>query len=126
MKSKVKSSVVNIKEKSSRLEFKFKAKIWVWPGDMPWHFVSLDQEISKEIRDKYPRSSMVKVEATLTSSLCDDVNVADFNRCTETKWSTSLFRNNRDRNYLLPTRKDVRKKSGVQKGEVVEVVINIL
>lgn len=90
--------------------FKFKAKIWRWSGDMPWHFVSLDQEISKEIRDKYPKVSMVKVEAKIL----------------DVTWTTSLFRNNRDRIYLLPIKKEVRKKANLQDGEVVEIRISIL
>ena len=87
--------------------FKFEAKLWVWPGDTPWHFVSMDQEISKLIREKYPKASMVKVEAEI-------LNI---------KWSTSLFRNNRDKNYLLPIKKDIRKKANLQDGEVVEVIV---
>lgn len=106
------------------MEFKFKAKIWVWPGDMPWHFVSLDQEISKEIRDNYPRASMVKVEAIIITN--DEKVTNKSKKKLETKWVTSLFRNNRDRNYLLPIKKDIRKKSSAQEGEVVEVNIGIL
>lgn len=74
--------VINVLNNKSQMKnFKFKAKLWVWPGDTPWHFVSLDQEISKEIRDK---------------------------------------------NYLLPIKKDVRKKANLQDEEVVEVVVRVL
>ena len=90
---------------------------------MPWHFVSLDQEISKEIRDKFPNASMVKVEATIMSSLHDKMIVIDV---VVTTWTTSLFRNNRDKNYLLPIKKDIRKSAGLQDGDVVEVGIRVL
>ncbi len=89
---------------------KTKAKLWVWPGDMPWNFVSLDQEISKSIRIEFPSSSMVKVEAEVNNI----------------KWQTSLFRNNRDSIYMLPIKKDVRKKANLFEGEIIDLTINIL
>lgn len=89
---------------------KIKAKVWIWLGDTPWYFVSLDQEISSGIRSKYPKSSMVKVEV--------EVN--------KIKWNTSLFRNNRDKNYILPIKKDIRKKANIYEGEVIDLTIIIL
>lgn len=113
-----------------RNNFKFKAKIWRWPGGTPWHFVSLDQEISKEIRDKYPKVSMIKVEAIIIADdevITNDVTIDNkSNKRVEIKWTTSLFRNNRDKNYLLPIKKGVRKKSGIQDGEVIDIEISFL
>jgi Domain of unknown function (DUF1905) len=88
---------------------KFEARIWVWPGDTPWHFVSLSPELSQGIRDKYPKNAMVKVTAKI-----DDV-----------EWQTALFRNFRDKNYIMPIKKKVRKDADLMSGEVVwvEVVV---
>lgn len=90
--------------------FTINTKIWRWPGDMPWHFVNIDKSISSQIRTSFPSSSMVKVEAQIG----------------EITWRTSLFRNNKDNSYLLPIKKDVRKKEGLYDGDMVSIKIEIL
>jgi hypothetical protein len=35
--------------------FIIKAKIWRWPGNGGWHFVTLDKKISAQIRGVYTR-----------------------------------------------------------------------
>lgn len=35
--------------------FVIKAKIWKWPGDAGWHFVTLDKKLSDKIRSVYTR-----------------------------------------------------------------------
>lgn len=130
--------------------FTLKAKMWIWPGDMAWHFVSLDKELSKSIRENYPKSAMVKIKASITSVDSEKVFVEKRSKIlTENKknkrnknqdkndkmeeseglvldWSTSLFRNKRDENYILPIKKDVRKKVGIYVGEVLEIKIEML
>lgn len=96
--------------KSKSLSFTIKATIWKWPGEMPWHFVNIDKEISKQIRDAFPSVSMVKISAQIN----------------DTFWNTSLFRNNRDNNYLLPIKKEIRKKESIQDAEIITVTIKFL
>ncbi len=87
-----------------------RALIWVWPGDISWHFISLTPEMSKSLRGSFPKSAMIKVRASID----------------EVKWETSLFRNRRDSNYIMPIKKDIRKKASLQAGEIVDVEIDIL
>jgi REP element-mobilizing transposase RayT len=89
--------------------FSFEARVWQWPGDMPWIFVSLSPEMSKPIRDAYPKASMIKLQA----------------RIGHTTWNTSFFRNKKDSNYILPIKKDIRKKETIYPGDIVEVFVEI-
>jgi hypothetical protein len=108
--------------------FTIKAKMWMWPGDMPWHFVSLDKELSKNIREAYPKSAIVKVKSSIESA--DEEKVFTVNKKTKKEetlfWNTSLFRNKKDENYIMPIKKDIRKKLGIFAGEVLEIKIEIL
>ena len=98
-------------------DFKITARIWIWPGNTPWHFISLDPELSKIIREQYPKAATVKVKASLN---------ADENTNTKTEWQTSLFRNKKDNNYIMPIKKPIRLRTGLQGGDVVEVGIVVL
>jgi hypothetical protein len=93
-----------------KTKFSIKAKLWVWPGNMAWHFVSLDKEISKTIRDAYPKSAMVKVK----------VNIENIT------WETSLFRNKRDENYIMPIKKQIRNKANIWPEDILNIKIEIL
>ncbi len=91
-------------------KFTIHARLWRWPGDMPWHFINIDKEASAHLRDAFPKASMIKVTASIDN----------------TSWRTSLFRNNRDNSYLLPIKKDIRRKEGLQDGDEIKVDILIL
>lgn len=85
--------------------YKINAKIWRWPGSGGWHFVNVDKNLSKEIRDKYPKG-FVKINAKIG----------------ETTWDTSLFPHKQSGSYLLSVKSIVRKKEDILEGD--EVIIN--
>lgn len=105
-----------------------KVKMWIWSGDIGWHFISLDKDLSKSIRENYPKSAMVKIKASVISA--DGEKVFCENKKTKEleilSWNTALFRNKKDENYIMPIKKDVRKKLGIYAGEVLEIKVEVL
>jgi hypothetical protein len=31
-------------------KFSFKSKIWLWQGENPWHFISVEKKVSEKIK----------------------------------------------------------------------------
>lgn len=81
-----------------------KGTVWRWPGDGGWYFVTIDREVSAEIRAKYPKG-FVKVNASIGRVV----------------WETSLFPHRRDRTYLICVTKKVRKETGIMEGDRVTI-----
>lgn len=90
--------------------FIVKSKIWRWPGNGGWHFVTLDKKISTQIRDVYTRG-FVPIMA----------------KCGKSEWATSLFPHmqnkkvNKDVEYLLCINKKVLKQEGLFAGDEIKV-----
>jgi len=94
-------------------KYKIKEKIWLYPGDTPWHFVYVSKKQSDEIKKGQSKKKRrgfgsVPVEVTLG----------------ETKWKTSIFPE-KDRLYLLPIKASVRKKENVGDGDIITYSIEI-
>ena len=90
------------------MKYQFKAKLWRWPGDSAWHFVTVpkvgSEKIKKGIRVKRGWGS-VRVRATVG----------------KTAWDTSIFPDSKSSTYLLPVKVSVRRAEGVEDGELVSV-----
>lgn len=87
--------------------FTIKAKVWRWPGDGGWHFVTFDKKLYQGIRKMYPKG-FVKVKAKIGKTI----------------WGTSLFPHSKSGSYLLCISKKVRKDEGIMDGD--DVKINII
>ncbi len=93
--------------------FVIKAKIWKWPGDAGWHFVTLDKKFSMQIRSVYTRG-FVPIVA----------------KCGKSEWATSLFPHTPNKkvskqvDYLLCINKKVLKNEGLFVGD--EIKVNIM
>lgn len=93
--------------------FVIKAKIWKWPGDAGWHFVTLDKKLSDKIRSVYTRG-FVPIVA----------------KCGKSEWATSLFPHTPNKkvskqvDYLLCINKKVLKNEGLFAGD--EIKVNIM
>jgi hypothetical protein len=88
-------------------KFIIKAKVWRWPGDGGWHFVTLDKKLSESIRKVYTKG-FVKIEAKIGKSV----------------WKTSLFPHKHS-GYLLCVSKKIRKMEGILEGDEVKININL-
>ncbi len=81
-------------------------KIWKWPGDMGWYFVTLPREYYEPIRNRYSRG-MVHITATVG----------------DTSWDTALFPHIKSKSFILPIKKSIRKKEHLFAGEEVTITI---
>lgn len=86
-----------------------KAKMWRWPGDGGWHFITLDKKLFSVIRNKYGKG-MIKIRATLGV----------------TSWNTSLFPHTQSASYLLCINKKTRMSEDVYEGDVIKVSFDVL
>lgn len=95
--------------------YAFTAKLWIYgfPEAASWYFLTVPQEYAEEIKARtsdYRRGfGSVRVTATIGSST----------------WQTSIFPDNKSGSYLLPVKKEVRAKEGMQDGDEPHVVIAI-
>ena len=89
--------------------------LWIWQGEAAgwWHFVTVPEEQSEEIRAQALGTrrgfGSVRVEATIA----------------DVSWRTSLFPLNRG-GYLLPVKAEVRKKANLAAGDEVIVRLELL
>ncbi|MBI5260638.1 MAG: DUF1905 domain-containing protein [Bradyrhizobium sp.] len=89
--------------------YTFRAKLWLYPGQAAWHFVSLPDELAANIRilHAHKRSAWGSIKVTATIG--------------KTKWQTSIFADKRSGTYLLPVKAEVRKREGLKQDMSVGV-----
>ncbi len=91
------------------MHFSFQAKLWKWPGDMGWYFVSVPKVHFEAIR--------ARVGKGLVRVTC---------RTGETSWQTSLLPHNQSGTYLIAIKVSVRKKEELFEGDEVEFSFKII
>lgn len=91
--------------------FTLTAKIWRWGGGLSsWYFIYVPRELSEMLRLRFPSSAMIRCRYMLG----------------ETTWESTMFRNNRENNYLIPIKQKVRKQEGLMDGDEISIKIQIL
>jgi hypothetical protein len=95
------------------MEFTFTAPLWRWPGDAAWHFVSLPEHVADEIEDS-------PVDRGGFGSVRVQVRVGT------TTWSTSIFPDKGRGTYVLPMKKAVREREGLDEDDLVHVTLSTL
>ncbi|HVE64728.1 MAG TPA: DUF1905 domain-containing protein [Mycobacteriales bacterium] len=91
----------------------FEAELWEHDGEGSWHFVTLPAELSADIHAQTPPRpgfGAVRVEVVVG----------------ESTWSTSLFPDAKAGAYVLPMKRAVRERNGLQVGDRVAVTIQLL
>src|SRR5690348_13453150 len=96
------------------LSYTFSAKLWMYSGEGAWYFVTLPKEYATEIKTlssdwKNKGFGSVRVKA----------NIGNI------KWDTSIFPDNKIKSYLLPIKKEVRKKLNINDGDELKVTIEL-
>lgn len=86
-------------------KFSIKAKVWRWSGIGGWHFVTLDKDLSAEIKKvaKPYGAGFVRIRVTLG----------------RTSWETALFPHTKSKSYLISIKAAVRKKEDIWEGDDV-------
>jgi hypothetical protein len=89
------------------VDLEFEAIVWYWRGPSPFHFVTVPEEQSAQLRDVAGLVTygwgMIPVEA----------------RIGQTRWTTSLFP--KDGGYAVPLKNLVRDREGIDVSDVVTV-----
>ena len=93
--------------------FTLKEKVWIYPGDAAWHFVTIKEEDASEIKKQYiwPRRGFGAIPVNVTIG--------------KTTWKTSIFPEKRG-TYILPLKKEVRKKEAIKIGDRVRFSLEVL
>ncbi|RNL77714.1 DUF1905 domain-containing protein [Nocardioides marmorisolisilvae] len=91
-------------------DFSFTAELWQWEAQTTssWFFVSLPADLADDLRMEAgpPRGfGSIRVEVVIGSSV----------------WKTSVFPS--DGTFVLPVKKPVRVKEGIDPGDTVEVSV---
>lgn len=98
----------------SGTRYEFEAELWRWEARTDrWVFASLPQDVSDEIADlPLPPAGFgsVKVEVTLGGS----------------RWSTSVFPDSGRATYIVAIKAAVRRREGVDVGDVVRMAVETL
>lgn len=95
--------------------WEFDAELWQWEaatGEGSWVFLTVPEDVDDEIRLTAgpPRGfGSVRVEASVGSST----------------WRTSVFPS-KQHGFVLPVKKDVRRREGVDVGDTIKVGLRLL
>jgi hypothetical protein len=91
------------------LTFEFTGDIWHWRGPAPFHFITVPEDASAQLRD-------------LSAALSYGWGVIPVRaRIGDTTWTTSLFP--KDGGYALPVKDAVRRAEQLSEGSVVDVIM---
>ena len=92
----------------------FDAELWLHDGAAAWCFVTLPADFSDDIADRTDGTrrgfGAVRVRVTVGS----------------TTWSTSIFPDTKRGAYLLPVKKDVRRREGLEVGDRLSVALDLV
>jgi hypothetical protein len=98
------------------INFTFTGKCWLWQGKGTWHFITLPQDKSEEIKffsdhhfGKRRGWGSVRVSANVGG----------------TAWETSIFPSSNLDAYILPLKAEVRKKQKISANDDVQVSLQI-
>jgi len=103
--------VARVDSGRDRLEMEFSDEIWYWRGPSPFHYVTVPEHQSGEIR----------AVARMVSYGWGVIPVTA--RIGKTRWTTSLFP--KDGAYLVPLKVVIRKAEHLELGDIVTVRLTI-
>lgn len=95
-------------------EYKFKTKVWLYPGMAGWHFVSIPKKQAEEIKNGFGKK--VKGWGSIPVKV----------KTGKTIWGTSIFPDKKSGTYLLPIKAKVRKIESIYEGDEIQIEIAIV
>jgi hypothetical protein len=91
--------------------FTLKSKIWLWKGKAAWHFITIPKKLSTQIKSfDIPRKGFGSIKVKVTIG--------------KTTWTTSIFPS-KTGEYILPLKKEVRKKETLKAKDKVELTFSL-
>jgi len=94
-------------------KYNLTGEVWIYPGEVAWHFVSVDRDASGQMRKDY------KDLHRGFSSLPVTVTVG------QTSWQTSVFYESKSARYILPLKAQVRKKENILAKDKIEYTLSL-
>ena len=94
--------------------YEFTSELWIWSGaKAAWHFLSLTEEASDEIKffTVHSKRGWGSVPVTVTIG--------------GSKWKTSIFPSSKTQNFIVPIKKAVRTAEGIKEGDDVTFSIYV-
>ncbi|MFZ9870220.1 MAG: DUF1905 domain-containing protein [Candidatus Kapaibacteriota bacterium] len=93
--------------------YTFTSAVWRHEGPAAWHFVSLPLELSRQTRELFSiaETGWGRLQARAAIGAVE--------------WSTAIWFDTKRSTYLLPIKADVRRRTGVESGMVVEVTVSV-
>ena len=93
------------------MDVEFSGEVWWWRGPSPYHFVTVPEDESEELRSASEFVTygwgMIPVAARIGG----------------TQWTTSLFP--KDGGYVVPLKDRVRNAEGIEVGDTVTVTVTV-
>lgn len=93
--------------------YPIKAKVWLYPGDTPWHFVTLPKATTKNIDFYFSHAKRGWGSLPVVVTLG------------KTSWKTSIFPDKKADSYLLPLKAEVRKKENIKAGDNISFSLKV-
>jgi hypothetical protein len=94
--------------------YSFSTALWEWTAKASWYFVSVPPDDADDIEERFGATAAgfgsIRVEVTIGT----------------TTWRTSIFPSKEERTYVLPVKKDVRRRENLEAGAVTDVDLMIL
>lgn len=97
----------------ANIKYDFSSKLWKSGGPGGWHFISLPNDLAKEIREnlKWQEEGWGRMKA---SAMINDL-----------EWDTAIWFDKKADTYLLPVKAEIRNKTRIKSGNVVAVSLLI-
>jgi len=97
------------------VEISFKAKLWIYSGTNPWHFLTLPKKSADQVRevaDLRPRRGFGSLRVLV--------------KIGENSWQTSIFPDSDSGSYILPVKKSIRTQEGLLAGDLLKTTITLI
>ncbi|MEZ4210274.1 MAG: DUF1905 domain-containing protein [Patescibacteria group bacterium] len=94
------------------MKMKLKSKLWVWPGDAAWHFLTIKNEEALEIKQNTAGIKRGFGSVKVVARIDDE------------EWNTSIFPT-KEGEFLLPVKRAIREKVGIRNGDLVNFELSI-
>ena len=94
-----------------KIKYTFSAKPWQHSSPEGWHFVSVPEDLGKEIRENFKSEEKGWGQLKATAKIGS------------TEWQTAIWFDTKMKTYLLPLKAEIRKKENIEAGRSVEVNI---
>lgn len=88
-------------------------KIWLYPGKAGWFFITIPEEVSKEIDYFFANQKKGWCSLPVTVTIG------------QTTWQTSIFPDKKSAAYLLPIKIEVRKKENIRENDAVSLTLKL-